>query len=416
MCNTVCIVGLGYVGLPLTVSFAKSGLDVIGFDINEKRIKELKEGIDNTNEVEKNELIKENITFTKNPLLIKKADFIIICVPTPITKTKLPDLRFIESAGKIVGENIKKNCTVILESTVYPGVTEEILVPILEKNSGLKCGQDFKIGYSPERINPGDKEHSLSNVVKIVSGMDDETLKKIADLYKKVAPIFKAKSIKIAESAKVIENIQRDINIALVNELSLIFNKLGIPTREVLEAAGTKWNFHKYTPGLVSGHCIGVDPYYLVYKSKEAGYNPKIITAGREINDYMPEYVAEMVIKGLNDVGKVPKESKLLIMGLTFKENVPDTRNSKARNVIKKLKEYNINLFGLDPFVKDVEKFGLKPLKDGITFDGIVVLVKHDSFKEKGEWIKKKLNKKGILIDIKGMFNTLSNEFYYRTL
>ena len=322
----VCVVGLGYVGLPLAIEFSKS-LKVIGFDIDNEKIKAL------------NNKAHPNILFTNDPKEISKADFVIIAVPTPVTKSKEPDLSYVKSASKIVSVNLKRGSVVILESTVYPGVTEEVMGPILE-NSGLKCGKDFKIAYSPERINPGDDEHALRTIIKVVSGMDEETTEAVAELYKKVASnIFKAKSIKIAEAAKVIENIQRDLNIALMNELSLIFEKMGLSKRDVIETAATKWNIHRHYPGLVGGHCIPVDPYYLVHKAEELDYHPKVILAGRDINDYMPKHVAEITIKALNKAEKVIKGSKVLLMGLTYKENVRDTRESPARGIIKELCE-----------------------------------------------------------------------------
>jgi UDP-N-acetyl-D-galactosamine dehydrogenase len=295
--SVVCVIGLGYVGLPLARAFAKT-TKVIGFDIDADRVKSLSSGHE-----------AHNLRVTDSPEEIRKADFIIICVPTPVTSSKEPDLGPVESASRIVAKNMKKGCTVVLESTVYPGVTEEVVKPILEQ-SGLKCGSDFRIAYSPERINPGDEEHTLDKMTKVVGGVDKETTELVAQLYRKVAAsVFKTRDIRTAEAAKVIENIQRDLNIALMNELALIFEKMGLDTKEVLEAAATKWNFHRYSPGLVGGHCIPVDPYYLVYKAREVGYHSQVILAGRAINDYMPRHVATLAIKGLNDVGKVIKNS-----------------------------------------------------------------------------------------------------------
>src|SRR3989338_5854675 len=324
MPETVCIVGLGYVGLPLAVGFAKAGLNVIGFDVKEKRINELKHGIDITGETSGTELKSVKINYTVDSSQIKQADYIIVCVPTPVDKQNSPHLTPIESAAEIVGKNIKKGAIIVLESTVYPGVTEEVMAPIIEKNSGLKCGKNFKVGYSPERINPGDREHTVDKIVKVVSGMDVETLEKVGTLYSKItkAGVFKAKNIKTAEAAKVIENIQRDLNIALMNELSIIFSKMGIDTLDVLEASETKWNFQKYTPGLVGGHCIPVDPYYLTHKAQKLGYEPKVILAGRETNNYMAKYIAGKAVSFLKQSGKDPKKAKALILGLTFKENV----------------------------------------------------------------------------------------------
>ncbi len=415
--KTVCIVGLGYVGLPLVEAFAKS-LRVIGFDIKSDRIAKLNRS--NTN---------PNLTFTADAGEISKADFVIICVPTPVTQSKEPDLTYIESAADTVGRNMKKGSVVILESTVYPGVTEEIVKPILENESGLKCGENFKIGYSPERVNPGDEEHNVDRITKVVAGMDEETTELVAQLYSQVTPnVFKAKDIKTAEAAKVIENIQRDLNIALMNELSLIFDKLNLNTKDVLDAAATKWNFNRYSPGLVGGHCIPVDPYYLVHRAKEFGYHPQVILAGRAINDSMAKHVAEMTIKALNDAGKVIKGSKVLIMGLTYKENVADTRETPLKQVIKELKEFGIDTYGYDPVLNSGEdEFGieiLKNLKQGIKFDGIILAVAHDAFKENGREISLDrladlMNGRAVLIDVKRCFDgnkVLERGFCYRTL
>ena len=406
----VCIVGLGYVGLPLAKAFSEH-FKVIGYDVNEKKVKEL-----NDNE--------ENIEFTTDPSLIKQADFVIIAVPTPVTKSKEPDLSFVTSAAETVGKNLKKGSVVVLESTVYPGVTEEVVKQILEEESGLRCGEDFKIAYSPERINPGDEEHSLDKITKIIAGMDEETTEIVAELYKRVtSSIFEAKDIKTAEAAKVIENIQRDLNIALMNELSLIFDKMGLDTKEVIKAAATKWNFHKYKPGLVGGHCIPVDPYYLVYKAKELNYHPQVILAGRAINDYIPRHVALMTVKALNDVGKVIKNSKVLIMGLTYKENVPDTRESPVREMVKELEEFGVKIFGYDPLLRkeDIAEFGMEAL-DGLSVkvDAVIITVAHDEFKKIDlEDIKKFMNDKPVLIDVRGMFDVKMAEkegFCYRRL
>ena len=397
----VCIIGLGYVGLPLAEAFAQK-LEVIGYDINRERIGSLEK--DNTN---------PNLTFTDNANTISQADFIVICVPTPVTSSKEPDLKPVESAAKTVGIYLKKDSIIVLESTVYPGVTEEVLQPILEKESGLKCGQDFKIAYAPERVNPGDKEHTIDKIVKVVSGMDDETAELVEQLYGKIFPnVYKARNIKTAEAAKVIENIQRDLNIALVNELSLIFDKLNLDTQDVLDAAATKWNFHVYSPGLVGGHCIPVDPYYLVYRAKKFGYQPQVILAGRSINDSMAKHVAEMTIKSLNNRGKVIQESNVLIMGLTYKENVADTRETPVKQVIKELQEYGVTVYGYDPLLEVVEaekEFGIKilrELEERNDIDGIILAVPHDIFREKDSEIN--LDKLGditrnkpMLLDVK---------------
>ena len=372
--KTVCIIGLGYVGLPLAEAFSKH-LSVIGFDIDEEKIKNLNS---NNNE--------DNLEFTTNPSKIRQADFILICVPTPVTKSKEPDLSYVKSAAEIIGKNLKRDATVVLESTVYPSVTEEIVTPILEKESKMKCGIDFYIGYSPERINPGDEARALAKITKIVAGMDEETTETLAELYGLITNVYKAKDIRTAEAAKVIENIQRDLNIALMNELAIIFHKTDLDTNAVLEAAGTKWNFHPYTPGLVGGHCIPVDPYYLVYKAKELGYHPQVILAGRAINDYMPKHVAEMAIKGLNEVDKVIKGSTVLIMGLTYKENVPDTRESPVREMVKELKEFGVEVYGYDPLLtkEEIEEFSVKALDElNAKVDCVVVAVAHEEFKNK---------------------------------
>jgi UDPglucose 6-dehydrogenase/UDP-N-acetyl-D-galactosamine dehydrogenase len=410
--KTVSVVGLGYVGLPLAKAFSKH-LRVIGFDVDRAKIDEL----NNNN--------KENLEFTADPSKLKHADFVIIAVPTPVTKSKEPDLSYVKSAAETVGKNLKKGATVVLESTVYPGVTEEVVAPILERYSKMKCGIDFYIGYSPERINPGDDAHDLTKITKIVAGMDDDTTERLAELYGLITNVYKARDIRTAEAAKVIENIQRDLNIALMNELAIIFHKMGLDTNSVLDAAGTKWNFQPYKPGLVGGHCIPVDPYYLVYKAKELGYHPQVILAGRAINDYMPKHVAEMAIKGLNEVGKVIKGSKVLIMGLTYKENVPDTRESPVREMVKELKEFGVDAYGYDPLLskEEIDGFGVKALDNldvKIKMDGVIVAVAHDEFKKmRFEDIGKFMNDKPVLIDVRGMFDEEEAEemgFYYRGL
>ena len=409
--KTVCIVGLGYVGLPLANAFSKH-LKVIAFDIDEEKVKRLSGS--NT---------KDNIEFTSDTAQIRQADFVLICVPTPVTKSKEPDLKYVKSATEIVGKNLKKGAIVVLESTVYPGVMEEIVKPIMEEKSGLKYGADFKIGYSPERINPGDEAHTLDKITKIVAGMDDETTEILADLYGLITNVYKAKDIKTAEAAKVIENIQRDLNIALMNELAIIFHKMGLDTKSVLEAASTKWNFHKYSPGLVGGHCIPVDPYYLVYKAKELGYHPQVILSGRAINDYMAKHIAEMTIKGLNEVGKVIKRSKVLIMGLTYKENVPDTRQSPVREMVKELKEFGVDVYGYDPLLskEEIKQFGVKAIDNlNVKVDCVIAAVAHNEFKKmKLDDIKKFMNNKPIIVDVRGMFDDEEAKrkgFYYRRL
>jgi len=429
----VCIVGLGYVGLPLAIEFSQTFkkslklhqkaaqvLELIGFDIDDKKIENLKKGINSEFKAED----RGKITFTSDHSEIRRADFVIIAVPTPVTKSKEPDLSYVKSAAEIIGRNLKRGAIVVLESTVYPGVTEEIVKPILERESGMKCGMDFKIGYSPERINPGDEEHDLTKITKIVAGMDEETTEILAELYGLITNVYKAKDIRTAEAAKVIENIQRDLNIALMNELTIIFHKMGLNTKSVLEAASTKWNFHKYSPGLVGGHCIPVDPYYLVYKAKELGYHPQVILAGRAINDFMPKHVAEMAIKGLNEVDKVIKGSKVLIMGLTYKENVPDTRESPMRAIVKELKEFGIEIYGYDPLLskKELKDFGVKALNElNVKMDCVIVSVSHDEFKKMkvGDIKKFMNNNKPVLIDVRGVFDgeeAKRKGFYYRSL
>jgi len=416
----VCVIGLGYVGLPLAEAFSKS-LKLVGFDVDGDKIRKLNQSNDN-----------QSLLFTDSPGEISRADFIIICVPTPVTKSKEPDLSSVKSAAETVGRNMKKGSTVILESTVYPGVTEEIVKPILERISRFKCGLDFKIAYSPERVNPGDEEHTIDKITKVVAGIDRETTEVVAELYSKIAAnIFKAKDIRTAEAAKVIENIQRDLNIALMNELSLIFGKMGLSTGDVLEAAATKWNFQRYSPGLVGGHCIPVDPYYLVYKAKELGYHPQVILAGRAINDSMPRHVAEMTVKALNNVGKVIKGSKVLIMGLTYKEDVADTRETPVKEIIKELKEYGVEICGYDPLLDDIEgEFGIKIFNPRLLttdhrlstnlVDCVILAVAHDAFKEITlDKLAGIMNTNPILIDVRGIFDkrtVVSKGFTYGCL
>ncbi len=386
--ENICVVGLGYVGLPLAVEFNKY-FPVTGFDINEKRIEQLKQNIDDSGETNSIELENCQIDFTSNQEKIKDSNFIIVCVPTPVDDTKRPDMSFLKSASEVIGNNLSKDSVVVYESTVYPGCTEEICLPILEKFSGLKCGEDFKIGYSPERINPGDKEHTIDKVIKIVSGIDSDSLERISFVYEKIAKagVHKAQNIKTAEAAKVIENVQRDLNIALMNELAIIFDKIGIQTKDVLAAAGTKWNWHKYHPGLVGGHCIPVDPHYLTFKAEELGYNPEVILAGRRINDNMHKFVVEKLIKKLNNSGKVLKESKVLVLGLTFKADVKDHRNSRAKHLIKELKDYGISVIGCDPLLENElikREFGVKNCKvdDLEVVDAVVFGSHHKQFNE----------------------------------
>lgn len=407
------LVGLGYVGMPIAVAFAKK-IKVIGYDLNEKKIELYKAGIDPTNEVG-DEIIKSTtVEFTTDETRLREAKFHIIAVPTPVYDDHTPDLTPIEDASRILGRNLTKGSIVVYESTVYPGVTEDVCIPILENESGLKCGEDFKVGYSPERINPGDKVHRLETIIKIVSGMDAEAREEIAHVYELVvnAGVHRAPSIKVAEAAKVIENSQRDINIAFMNELSIIFNKMGIDTKSVLEAAGTKWNFLKFYPGLVGGHCIGVDPYYLTYKAEMLGYHSQIILSGRRINDDMGKFVAENCVKSLIKAEKSVKNAKVAVLGFTFKENCPDTRNSKVFDIVKELREYGIEPMIADPTadaVEAMEHYGVEfvdidSIKD---MDAVILAVAHNEF---AGYIRPDMDKlygegQKILLDIKGLFN-----------
>lgn len=401
----VCVVGLGYVGLPLALSLAKS-FEVYGFDVNKKRVSDLSKGIDNNNDVSVDDIKALSLKFSSNPSVIKTCNFIIATVPTPITKAKKPDLSYLESASKLIGKNLKKESIVVFESTVYPGVTEEVCLPVIEKESGLKCGRDWKIGYSPERINPGDKKHTINTVTKVVAGMDKDSLDKIAFVYSRVTNVYKAPSIKVAEAAKVIENAQRDLNIALVNELSLIFKKMGIDTLEVLEAACTKWNFLPFRPGLVGGHCIAVDPYYLTHKAEELGYIPQVILAGRKINDEMYLEVVRLLIEGLNKHGKSVKDSKVLILG-TFKENVKDSRNSQVENIIVELKRLGAVVLLNDPLFKDEIRFenfsyNITPLEKIRNVDAVILAVPHKEYDSLTIDKIKFWMKEPVIIDVKG--------------
>lgn len=410
----ISLVGLGYVGMPIAVEFAKRDVKVIGFDLNAAKIETYKSGIDPTNEVGDEVIKNTTVEFTANEKDLKRAKFHIVAVPTPVNDDHTPDLTPVEGASEILGRNLTKGSIVVFESTVYPGVTEDICIPILERESGLKCGVDFKIGYSPERINPGDKVHRLSTITKIVSGMDEETLDIVAKVYEIVvdAGVHRAESIKVAEAAKVIENSQRDINIAFMNELSIIFNKMGIDTKSVLEAAGTKWNFLKFYPGLVGGHCIGVDPYYLTYKAEELGYHSQIILSGRRINDDMGKYVAENVVKNLITADKAVKGAKVAILGFTFKENCPDTRNTKIIDIVKELNEY-----GIDPMIADptadaaeakrlygVDFVTMDEIKD---MDAVVLAVAHTEFSTLTMEQMDSLFGEGkkVLLDLKGLLD-----------
>lgn len=412
----ISVVGLGYVGMPIAVAFAKH-VDVIGFDINENKIEKYNKGIDPTNEVGDEEIQKTDVEFTANPEDLRKAKFHIVAVPTPINSNHTPDLLPVESASKTIGKYLTKGSIVVYESTVFPGVTEETCLPILEEESGLKAGVDFKVGYSPERINPGDKINTIETIVKIVSGMDAESLEDIAKTYELVieAGVHRAPSIKVAEAAKVIENAQRDVNIAFMNELSMIFNKLNIDTKEVLEAAGSKWNFLKFTPGLVGGHCIGVDPYYLTYKAEQEGYHSKIILTGRQINEDMGSHIAENIIKQLINIDIPIKDAKVGILGFTFKENTPDTRNTRVIDIINELREFSIAPLVYDPVAdkeETLKEYGLQ-LNDKeqfVNLDVLVIAVGHDEFKEMSmeniDGLFKNIeNHKKVIVDIKAIFD-----------
>ena len=409
------LVGLVYVGMPIAVAFARK-IKVVGFDLNAAKIDLYKSGVDPTNEVGDDVIKDTTVEFTADPSKLREAKFHIVAVPTPVNDDHTPDLTPVEGASRILGQNLTKGSIVVFESTVYPGVTEDICVPILEKESGLKCGVDFKIGYSPERINPGDKVHRLETITKIVSGMDEETLNEVAHIYGLVveAGVYRAESIKVAEAAKVIENSQRDINIAFMNELSIIFNKMGIDTKSVLSAAGTKWNFLKFQPGLVGGHCIGVDPYYLTYKAEQLGYHSQIILSGRRINDDMGKYVAENLVKNLIKADIPVKSAKVAILGFTFKENCPDTRNTKVIDIYKELQEYGITPMVVDPAADAAEAkrlYGItfNTMEDIKDMDAVIVAVSHKQFltldKEKINSLYSKSNAKKVLVDIKGIFD-----------
>jgi UDP-N-acetyl-D-galactosamine dehydrogenase len=409
------LVGLGYVGMPIAVAFARK-INVVGYDLNEKKIELYKSGVDPTNEVGDEVIKNTKVAFTSDASALKEAKFHIVAVPTPVNDDHTPDLTPVEGASRILGQNLTKGSVVVFESTVYPGVTEDICVPILEKESGLKCGVDFKVGYSPERINPGDKVHRLETITKIVSGMDAETLDTIAKVYELVVEVgvYRAESIKVAEAAKVIENSQRDINIAFMNELSIIFHKMGIDTKAVLEAAGTKWNFLKFQPGLVGGHCIGVDPYYLTYKAEELGYHSQIILSGRRINDDMGKYVAESLVKDLIRADLSVKNAKVAILGFTFKENCPDTRNTKVIDIYRELGEYGIKPIVVDPEAdadeaKRLYGIDFKTMDDVKNVDAVIVAVAHNQFqglsKDDLNAFYNPANKQKVLMDIKGLLN-----------
>lgn len=419
----LALVGLGYVGLPIALEFAKT-VKVVGFDINEKRVDLMRNGIDPSRELSNSEFQGKDIEFTSNTADLADVKFFIVAVPTPIDDTNLPDLKPLQGASRTVGKVLKKGDYVVFESTVYPGCTEEDCIPILEAESGLKFPEDFKVGYSPERINPGDKEHTLQNVIKIVSGCDEESLDQIAKTYELVvaAGVHRATSIKVAEAAKIVENTQRDVNISLVNELSIIFNKMGINTFDVLEAAGTKWNFLKFYPGLVGGHCIGVDPYYLVHKAMQLGYHSKVINSGRYVNDSMGFYIGKQTAKKIIAQGKMIQEAHVLVMGATFKENVSDIRNSKVIDVINELKSFQINVDVMDPHADSSEmehEYGVS-LTSNIRndYDAIIMAVNHKEYALFDEQYFKSLLKdgNGVFVDVKGIYRGKIKDLTYWSL
>ncbi|MBK9512577.1 MAG: nucleotide sugar dehydrogenase [Flavobacteriales bacterium] len=418
----LAVIGLGYVGLPIALEFARR-IKVVGFDINEKRVEMMRRKEDPSNELEPSEFDGCDIHFTADLEDLRDVEFFIVAVPTPIDQQNIPDLTPLLGATRTVGQVLKKNDYVVYESTVYPGCTEEDCVPLLERLSNLKFVEDFKVGYSPERINPGDKEHTLSSIVKVSSGCDPESSEIIAKVYELVvkAGVHRAASIKVAEAAKIIENTQRDVNIALINELSIIFNRMGINTYDVLEAAGTKWNFLKFQPGLVGGHCIGVDPYYLVYKAKELGYHAQIIDSGRYVNDSMGGYVAKQTVKKVIASGTNPADARILVMGATFKENVTDIRNSKVADVVNELKSFSCHVDVTDPHadaaeVKHEYGYELSHEMKG-PYDAIIVAVNHSDYANKDEaWFKGMLKPKGVLVDLKGIYRTRIKDLTYWSL
>jgi UDP-N-acetyl-D-galactosamine dehydrogenase len=416
------LIGLGYVGLPIALEFAKK-ISVVGFDIRPDRIELMKKGIDPSNELEHEAFEGTDIKFTADPQDLREASFHIIAVPTPVTRHNLPDLEPVLKASETVGRILKKGDYVVYESTVYPGCTEEECIPVLERYSGLKCPSDFKVGFSPERINPGDKNHTLTKIIKVTSGCDAESSENIAKTYEMIieAGVHRTPSIKVAEAAKVIENTQRDINIAFMNELSIIFNRMGINTYDVLEAAGTKWNFLKFYPGLVGGHCIGVDPYYLSYKAKAMGYHPQMIDSGRFTNDSMGAYVGKETVKKLIAASKSPDRSRVLIMGMTFKEDVTDIRNSKVIDVVNELRDFGVEVDVIDPGASQAEvkhEYGID-LKKGPErkYDAIIVAVAHKEYRNLDEkFFLDLLNEKGILVDLKGMYRNRMKWLTYWSL
>lgn len=426
MKEKIAVIGLGYVGLPVALAFAKKFPNTVGFDVKVSRVTELKRGIDITDDVDSSELENSPILFTTNPDDLKGTTFFVVAVPTPVDELNNPDFKALVASSTTVGQNIEKGAVVVFESTVYPGVTEDICGPVIEKVSGLKRGVDFKLGYSPERINPGDREHTLERIVKVVSGEDSATLERVASTYAAIidAGVHRAPSIKVAEAAKVIENTQRDLNIALMNELSLIFDRMGIATRDVLEAAGTKWNFLKFSPGLVGGHCIGVDPYYLTTKAEQLGYHPEVILSGRRINDNMGIFIAQRLIKLMVTQGHKIKDAKVGVFGLTFKENVSDIRNSRVPGIISELKDFGVEPIVTDPLAQPEEamhEYGidLTPFEELPMLDACIVAVNHEQYLKMGlETLTSKVQKNGVFIDVKSVFSrdALRSDLVYWSL
>ncbi len=413
---TICVVGLGYVGLPLAVGFDQEGYSVVGFDVDDGKVETLRDGTDTTGDLGDDAIAESEITYTTDPGEIAEADYVMITVPTPVDQNEQPNLDFVESAGRTVGEHMSPGTTVILESTVFPGATRDVLVPALEAASGLTCGEDFYVGYSPERATPGDPEHGLRDVVKVVGGMNDEVRDDIANLYETVieAGVHKAASMEVAEASKVVENVQRDLNIALVNELAMAFDSMDmdIDTRAVLEASGTKWNFHNYRPGLVGGHCIPVDPYFFIHRAKQSGFAPNLIEQSRDVNEAMPAHVSNMMIKELNRAGKTLRDSRVLVLGLTYKPNVADIRTSKVDGIIRQLHEYDIETVGYDPngdtdLMRD--QFGISVQEDDEfsfeDFDGIVLATPHREFYDLDlEEMAGQMNENPAFVDVTGAF------------
>lgn len=413
MDSTVCVVGMGYVGLPLAVEFDRESFEVIGYDIDPEVVSQLSSGIDPTNELGDKVISRSSIKFTTDETTIKRAEYVLIAVPTPVDDLKNPNLKYVESAAKKIGENIQPGAVVVLESTVYPGATREILANTMEKVSGLRSGEDFYIGYSPERMVPGDSEHGIRDVVKIVSGQNDHVRSELAELYGRIvdAGVHEAPEIEVAEAAKAIENIQRDVNIALMNELAIACQSIGVSTHDVLEAARTKWNFHDYQPGLVGGHCIPVDPFFMIYESERNGYTPKLIEQSRDINEYMPTYIADLTLRGLNDCRKVLRESTVLVLGLSYKPGVADIRTSVVGDTIKRLKEYGVNVVGADPYADEAaarEEFNIEiqsePSFDGV--DAVLLATPHESYRELDyEVLAKQMSLPALIVDIDGVLN-----------